>query len=284
MSRFSYVNGCYIYHQDALTHIDDRGYQFADGVYEVIALVKNQLIDALPHLDRLDYSLQELKIVNPIPRTALLHICQEVIRLNRLSDAMIYIQITRGIAPRYHSFPKSNPRPSIVITVRPVNIRKLVMAKANGVAAITIPDGRWARPDIKSLSLLPNILGKQKAEEQGCYEAILYKPDGTVTEACATNVWIVKPDQTLQTHPLSQSILGGITRQRLIQIIKENGLTSKEEAFALTDLKSASEVFLSASISGITPIVKIDGTPVGSGSTGPITQKLMHLYLDYAGA
>ncbi|AIK95495.1 D-amino-acid transaminase [Candidatus Odyssella acanthamoebae] len=282
MSRFAYVNGQYVPQPEASTHIEDRGYQFADGIYEVIALVKGNFIDFQEHLDRLDYSLAELRILSPLSRPALVHICQEIIRLNRLQDAMIYIQVSRGIAPRYHSFPK-DPRPILVVTARHVNQRQLMANKAKGVAAITLLDNRWARPDIKSISLLPNILSKQQAEEQGCYEAILYKPDGTVTEASATNVWIVRKDGVLQTHPLSQSILGGITRQRLIGLVQQNGITVEEKAFSLTELKSAQEVILSASVSGITPVTKVDQTVIGDGQPGAITQKLMKLYLDYTG-
>jgi D-alanine transaminase len=282
MSRFAYVNGRYVSHAEASTHIEDRGYQFADGIYEVIAIVKGNFIDFHQHLDRLDYSLTELRIPSPLPRPALVHICREVLRLNRLQDAMVYIQVSRGIAPRYHSFPK-NPRPILVVTARYVNQRQLMANKAQGVAAITLLDTRWARPDIKSISLLPNILSKQQAEDQGCYEAILYKPDGIVTEASATNVWIVRKDNILQTHPLSSSILGGITRQRLIDLATQNGITVEEKAFSLTELNSAQEIMLSASVSGITPVTKINQTIIGNGQPGPITQKLMQLYLDYTG-
>ncbi|MBW8309088.1 MAG: D-amino-acid transaminase [Candidatus Paracaedibacteraceae bacterium] len=282
MSRFAYANGRYVPHQEASTHIEDRGYQFADGIYEVIAVVKGNFIDFQEHLDRLEYSLTELKIPSPLPRGALIHICQEVIRLNRLQDAMIYIQVSRGIAPRYHSFPK-DPHPILIITARHVNQRQLMANKAHGVATITLLDSRWARPDIKSISLLPNILSKQQAEEQGCYEAILHKADGTVTEASATNVWIVRKDGVLQTHPLSHSILGGITRQRLIKLAQQNGIPVEEKAFAVAELKSAQEVFLSGSVSGITPVIKVDQTIIGDGKTGNITGHLMQLYLDYTG-
>ena len=282
MSRFAYVNGRYLPHQEASTHIEDRGYQFADGIYEVIAVVKGNFIDFQEHLDRLEYSLAELKIPSPVPRRALVHICQEIIRLNRLEDAMIYIQVSRGIAPRYHSFPK-NPQPVLVVTTRHVNQRHLMANKAHGVAAITLLDSRWARPDIKSISLLPNILSKQQAEEQGCYEAILHKADGTVTEASATNVWIVRQGGILQTHPLSHSILGGITRQRLIKLAQQNGIQVEEKAFTVRELKSAQEVLLSASVSGITPVIKVDQTIIGEGKAGSVARTLMQLYLVYTG-
>lgn len=282
MPRFAYVNGRYLPHQEATTHIEDRGYQFADGVYEVMALVKGNLIDLDQHLDRLDYSLAQLRIPAPLSRFALIHICREVIRLNRLRDAMVYIQVSRGIAPRTHCF---NPglRPVVVVTAYHVNQRRLMLSKASGVRVITKPDSRWARPDIKSISLLPNILGKQEAAEKGCYEAVLYQADDTVTECNATNVWIVRADGVLQTHPLAQCILGGITRHRIINIAQANHITVEEKAFSLVELKAAKEVFLSASVSGITPVIQIDETVINSGLPGEISLKLMNLYMDYTG-
>ncbi|WP_010301033.1 D-amino-acid transaminase [Candidatus Odyssella thessalonicensis] len=282
MPRFAYVNGRYLPHQEATTHIEDRGYQFADGVYEVMVLVKGNLIDLDQHLDRLDYSLGQLRIPAPLSRLALIHICREVIRLNRLHDAMVYIQVSRGIAPRLHCF---NPglRPVVVVTAYHVNQRQLMLSKASGVRVITKPDSRWARPDIKSISLLPNILGKQEAAEKGCYEAILYQADGTVTECNATNVWIVRADGALQTHPLAQCILGGITRHRIINLAQANHIAVEEKAFSLVELKAAKEVFLSASVSGITPVIQIDETVINSGLPGEISLKLMNLYMDYTG-
>lgn len=282
MSRFAYVNGRYVSHQQATTHIEDRGYQFADGIYEVIALVKGNLIDFREHLGRLDYSLAELNIPSPMPRQAFAHICQEVIRLNRLHDGMLYIQVSRGIAPRSHNF-AHNIRPVVVITARHVNQRQFMLSKAKGVATITLPDNRWSRPDIKSISLLPNILGKQQAIDTGCYEAIFYQPNGIVTEASATNVWIVRQDGVLQTHPISQHILGGITRQRIITLARQNNIEIAEKPFSLPELKSAKEVILSASVSGITPVIKVDDTIINQGKPGSIASKLMNLYLDYTG-
>lgn len=282
MSRFAYVNGRYVSHQQATTHIEDRGYQFADGIYEVIALVKGNLIDFREHLGRLDYSLAELNIPSPMPRQAFAHICQEVIRLNRLHDGMLYIQVSRGIAPRSHNF-AHNIRPVVVITARHVNQRQFMLSKAKGVVTITLPDNRWSRPDIKSISLLPNILGKQQAIDTGCYEAIFYQPNGIVTEASATNVWIVRQDGVLQTHPISQHILGGITRQRIITLARQNNIEIAEKPFSLPELKSAKEVILSASVSGITPVIKVDDTIINQGKPGSIASKLMNLYLDYTG-
>lgn len=280
MSRIAYVNGAYVPHQSAFTHIEDRGYQFADGVYEVIALAADKLLDLDPHLDRLDYSLRELRINNPVSRPALKHIIQTLLHKNRLHDGMVYLQITRGTAPRYHEFP-ANSHPTLVITCRYVCPVKTGRVRTQGVKLISLPDTRWARPDIKSISLLPNILGKQKAVDNGAYEAILINHHGHVTETNSTNFWVIPEEGVLQTHPASHDILNGITRQRLMKLSTSLGLTIKEESFTLADALKAREAFLSSSVSGIVPVIQIDDHKIGHGTPGAIVPQLIKSYQQF---
>lgn len=279
--RIAYVNGAYAPHAQAAVHIEDRGYQFADGVYEVACLFDGQLIDFEEHLDRLENSLEEIQIPAPLDRFALKHICREVVRLNRLRDGMVYIQITRGVAPRYHAFPV-HADPSIVVTTKYINQCQAMKKAERGLAAITLPDIRWARPDIKSISLLPNVLGKQQAVDAGAYDAILYDSDGFVTESNAANVWIVDANGVLRTPPLTAKILAGVTRRRLILLLKDHGVKVEESPIFLDELRQAKEVILTASVSAIIPIITLDGTPVGNGMTGDMAKLMAKLYIDYS--
>lgn len=280
MTRIAYVNGAYVPHAFATTHIEDRGYQFADGVYEVVALVGGKLIDLNPHLERLEYSLKELQIATPVSRQALIHIIMTTLEKNRLVDGMVYVQITRGVAPRYHGFP-AEVAPVLVVTCRYVNPLKLEQEKKKGVNVISLPDIRWLRPDIKSISLLPNILGKQKALDQGAYEAILINKDGYVTESNAANFWIIPENGILQTFPISQQILNGITRGRLSQLASNKGWKILEEPFTLDQAKQAREAFLSSSVSGIVPVIQIDKQVVGEGTPGLMVTQLIDLYKEF---
>jgi D-alanine transaminase len=276
MSRIAYVNGAYVPHRQGAVSIEDRGYQFSDGVYEVICLFKGKLIDAGPHLDRLDRSLAELSIPNPYSRAALMTIIHETIRRNRLSDGLVYLQMTRGTAPRDHQFPEDT-RPALVVTARYFDFDQAAIKAAEGMKAITYPDIRWARRDIKSVSLLPNILAKQAAVEKGAYEAIMTMPNGLVTEGCSTNFWIV--DQTgLRTHPVCPDILNGITRSRIIEIAKKEGVPLNESPFTVEEARQAREAFTSSSVRAVQPILTLDDHPIGSGLVGPITTKIFQSY------
>ncbi len=224
MSRIAYVNGAYVPQREAAVNVEDRGYQFADGVYEVVHLYRGRLIDADLHLARLERSLREMRITAPMSRAALLHVLGEVARQNRVTEGLLYMQITRGVARRDHVFPTKPIAPAMVVTVRrtapyPRNV------DAWATTAVTHPDQRWARCDIKSVSLLPNVLAKQAAREKGAGEAILVAADGTVTEGSSTNVWIVDQAGVLRTRPLSHAILPGCTRGALLALLAEEGLT-----------------------------------------------------------
>lgn len=286
MSRIAYVDGSYGPHAHASTHIEDRGYQFSDGVYEVICLMDGKLLDAEPHYDRLDYSLSELQISQPCPRQSLRVVVDEIIRRNRLQNGMVYIQVSRGIAPRNHPFPK-DVKPVLVVTARHFDHLKFQAVRSKGVKVISLDDSRWGRPDIKSVSLLPNILGKQKAIEVDAFEAVLVNNQGNVTEANAMNVWIVTQEENskskhLQTHPVGLEILNGITRRRLILLAKESGFTILEKPFTLEEMIQAQEAFLSASVTGIVPIIQVDEHAIASKKVGDVTRQLQQDYISFA--
>lgn len=274
MSRIAYVNGRYLRHGDASVHIEDRGYQFGDGVYEVCEIRAGDLIDEIPHLDRLDRSLAELEMASPMPRTALRLVLRETVRRNRVVHGLVYLQVTRGVARRDHAFPKPGTRPAIVVTAKSINRDRLAGLAEKGVAVITCPDIRWTRVDVKSISLLPNCLAKQAARQRGAFEAWLIDRDGYVTEGASTNAWIVTEDDVLVTRQADQSILNGVTRRALADIAVSQGLTVQERPFTVAEALAAREAFITASTLSAMPVVSIDGAPVGNGSSGPVARLL----------
>lgn len=279
MPRFAYVNGRYLPHGQATVHIEDRGYQFADGVYEVIPVAGGRAIDEGPHLDRLERSLAELRIAMPMRRRALELVCREMRRRNGLYDGLVYIQVTRGVAPRDHAFP-AHARPALVITTKRMDFSRERKFDA-GVSVITLPDQRWARRDIKTVNLLPNCLAKQKAVEAGAYEALQVDNQGYVTEGTATNAWIVTRDGRLVTRHLSSEILHGVTRRTILAIAMEEDVVFEERPFTVAEAVDASEAFVTSATSFVTPVVRVDGRPVGDGKPGPLTRRLLSWYRDY---
>ena len=280
MSRIAYVNGRYLAQRDASVNVEDRGYQFADGVYEVVLLRRGRLVDEVLHLDRLERSLRELRIAAPMGRPALLHVMAEVARRNRVADGVIYMQVTRGVARRDHVFPREGTPPAMVVTIRrvgpyPTDVSRWAMK------AITRPDERWARCDIKSVSLLPNILARQAAREAGANEAILVDRDGMVTEGAATSAWIVDASGTLRTRHLDHGILPGCTRAALARLLHENGIAFEERAFSADELAQAREAFVTSASSFVKPIVTLDGSAVADGQVGPVTQRLFALFASH---
>ena len=279
MSRIAYVNGQYVPHQDAAVHIEDRGYQFADGVYEVFAVHQGRMVGEQGHMDRLAHSLGELRIDWPMSARALGVIIHEVSRRNRVRDGLIYLQITRGVARRDHSFP-DNTESALVVTARrmpPLDKEQL----RKGVGVITIPDIRWQRHDIKSVSLLPNIIGKQQAREAGAYEAWMVNNEGMITEGTASNAWIVTKDGELVTHNASHAILNGITRLSVLEAAVAAGVPFSERAFSVEEAMQAKEAFVTSSTSHVKAVTSIDGHSIGNGHIGELTSRMLDLYVDF---
>src|SRR5882672_1403368 len=239
MSRIAYVNGRYVPHEHAQVSIEDRGYQFADGVYEVCEVRGGHLVDERRHMARLDRSLSELRIARPMSAAALSVVMHETVRRNRVRDGIVYLQITRGVARRDFPFPAAGTPPSVVVTARSSDLARLEQAAAEGIAVITVPDIRWQRVDIKSVALLPNVLAKQAARDQRAKEAWLVDAQGRVTEGGSSNVWIVSRDGILVTHPLGRDILPGITRSVVIDVIKAQGLSFEERIFTVEEAYAA---------------------------------------------
>ena len=282
MSRVAYVNGLYLPHRRAAVHVEDRGYQFADGVYEVIAVKNGRFVDDTPHLERLDRSLRELEIAPPMSRAALRVVMAEMLRRNRIRDGILYIQMTRGVAARDHPFPADSDA-SVVMTARlePPQDPRL---GENGVDVISIPDIRWKRCDIKSVSLLPNILGKQAAHRAGAFEAWQINEEGFVTEGTSTNAWIVDAEGRLCTPPIDEQILGGITRRRILKLAEREGIDFSERHFTLKEAQSAREAFITSGTTLVLPVTTIDDAVIGNGKPGTFTCKLREHYLAFMAA
>lgn len=280
MSRVAYVNGRYLPHADATVHVEDRGYQFADGVYEVVTVFGGRLIDEEAHLARLDRSLHELRITPPMRHGPLRHVMREMVRRNRLRNGLLYIQATRGVAPRSHPFPGPQVRPALVMTARAARFGNEA-ALEDGVRVVTVPDIRWTRRDIKSVSLLPNVLGKQDAVEQGAFEAWMVDADGNVTEGTSSNAWIVTSDNRIVTRQTGNEILTGITRQAILAVAHEMGLVLEERPFSVDEAKAAREAFLSSATSFVMPVTQIDAQVIANGKAGSVTRRLHTQYLKY---
>jgi D-alanine transaminase len=282
MSRIAYVNGVYRPHRDAVVHVEDRGYQFADGVYEVWSVFDGRLADFDAHMTRLHRSLTELRIDVPMSRESLTQVLRETVRRNRVRDGIVYLQVTRGTARRDHPFPAEGTAPSVVVTSRAVDVAKAEATAKKGVAVITQPDIRWGRCDIKTVGLLPNVLAKQAARERGAYEAWMVDEMGLVTEGGSTNAWIVDEHGVLRTRDAQANILRGCTRAALLDLIAETGVAFEERAFTVEEAKRAKEAFFTAAGAWVMPAISIDGARVGDGKPGPLTKILRARYLERA--
>jgi D-alanine transaminase len=274
MSRIAYVNGLYRPHRDACVHIEDRGFQFADGVYEVCEVKDGHLVDERRHMARLLRSLGEVSIGLPMPLAALSVVMHETVRRNRVRNGIVYLQITRGEARRDFAFPAPGTAPSVVVTARSHDPAKSEAAALAGIAVVTMPDRRWARPDIKSVSLLPNVLAKQAARDAGAREAWLVDAKGFVTEGASSNAWIVTAHGEAVTRPADNSILNGITRRVVLDVMAARGLVLAERPFTVEEAKAAREAFITAASQIVQPVVSIDGSPVGDGRPGPLALAL----------
>jgi D-alanine transaminase len=284
MSRIAYVNGRYLPFAQAKVHIEDRGYQFGDGVYEVCEVRGGRLIDERRHLERLKRSLGELRIRMPVSTRALGVIMREVVARNRIGYGIVYLQITRGVARRDHAFPSREVQPSVVVTARTLNqVRNEALAQ-QGIAVVTIPDNRWDRVDIKTIGLLPNVLARQAALERGVRDAWFVDAHGRVTEASSANVWIVTSNGTLITRHADNAILRGITRTVLFDTIRAEGLTVEERAFTLEEAYGAREAFITSASQIVLPVVRVDDRIIGDGKPGPVAIALRRAYHHHAEA
>jgi D-alanine transaminase len=278
MARIAYVNGRYLPINHPAVMIEDRGYQFADGVYEVMKCRDGEPRDLDRHLDRLERSLESLRMAMPASRAALGQIIKETLRRNPMRRSIVYIQVSRGTAPRNHLFPKPGTRPSLVVTVRRAPFPKPAEIE-DGVTVVTRPDIRWERCDIKSVSLLPNVLVKQEANEAGAREAWLYDDDGYVTEGSSANAYIVDAEGRIVTRPRGPEILGGITRELLLEVAAAEGIEVIERPFTVAEAKGAREAFLTSTSSLILPVTKIDDTVIANGKPGSISRRLLARYI-----
>jgi D-alanine transaminase len=279
MSRWAYVNGRFVRHGEAAVHIEDRGYQLADGVYEVWAVMGGRLIDSDGHFERLTRSLSELRIAEPMGRRALELVLREAVRRNRVSYGLVYLQVTRGVARRDHAFPDPAPTPAIVITAKSLDRAAADARAARGVSVITLPENRWGRCDIKTIGLLPNALAKQAAKEQGAAEAWFIDRDGLVTEGASSNAWIVDAEGVLRTRDTTANILRGVTRKAVMGLIDEVNIRLEERAFTPEDVRNAREAFVTGAGALILPVTAIDGAPIGDGRPGPVARRLRALYI-----
>lgn len=282
MSRIAYVNGQYRDMRDASVNIEDRGYQFSDGVYEVCEIRGGMVVDLSRHMTRLQRSLYELRIDMPMPLSALDIVIHEVVRRNRVTYGIVYLQITRGVARRDHAFPLKPVRPAVVITARSLNFRKNQETAARGIGVITTPENRWPRVDIKSVSLLPNVLAKQQARESDAYEAWFVDPTGHVTEGASSNAWIITKDGKVVTRSADNGILAGITRAVLTEVLAALQIKLEERPFTPAEAYEAAEAFVTASSQIVMPVVRIDGRPIGGGKPGAISLRLREEFHRFA--
>lgn len=285
MSRIAYVNGRYVPHRDAAVHIEDRGYQFSDGVYEVCEVRDGRLVDERRHMERLARSLGELRIASPMTPKALSAVLHETVARNRVRNGIVYLQVTRGVARRDHAFPPEGTLPAIVVTARTIARWKGEREAANGVTVVSFPENRWTRPDIKSVSLLGNVLAKQFAKEKGAREAWYVDRDGFVTEGSSSNAWIVTAEGRVMTHGADNGILRGISRTVVLDVMKAHDVSLDERPFTLAQAYAAREAFVTAASQIVLPVIKIDGRPVGDGKPGPIATALrldFHRYAEFS--
>ncbi|MGZ3275924.1 MAG: D-amino-acid transaminase [Caulobacteraceae bacterium] len=279
MSRLAYLNGRFVRQAEAGVSIEDRGFQLGDGIYEVWAVIDGKLADAEGHFARLERSLGELRIPMPMSRSALTIALRETVRRNRVRHGIVYLQVTRGVARRDHGFPNPQVNPTVVITARSTDAAAAEARAQKGVGVITTPENRWGRCDIKTVNLLPNVLAKQAAREQGAFEAWFVDDQGLVTEGASSNAWIVDQEGVLRTRDIGANILRGVTRLSLLDVAREAGYRVEERPFTVEEAKAAREAFLTGAGALVMPIVAIDGQPVANGHPGEVARTLRAAYI-----
>lgn len=282
MTRWAYVDGAYRPLSAAAVSIQDRGFQFADSIYEVWAVRDGRLFDAEGHFARLWRSLNELRIPAPMSEASLKAVIREIMRRNRVHDGIVYLQVSRGVAPRDHGFPAPGTKPTIVLTAKNLDQVALAARAEKGIKVITLPEARWARCDIKSTNLLPNVLARQAARDAGAFEAWFVDRDGFVTEGTSSNAWIVDGAGRLRTRALSNDILHGVTRAVLLETARTAGLEVVEAPFTVAHALAAREAFITAASNPAVPVIAVDDTPIGDGTAGEVTRALRAAYLGAA--
>ena len=278
MSRFVFVNGEYLPYEESKVHIEDRGYQFADGVYEVFAVIENKLADYDAHMSRLLRSLSELKMKLPYSRKSIFFHISNIVKQNLISNGLVYLQISRGVASRDFKFP-NNTKSSLVIIAKNTSLDQYTESFNKGISVSTTRDLRWKRVDIKSLNLLAPVLAKQSAYEKNCQESWLIDDDNFITEGSSSNAWIYQ-DGTLITRPVSNSILNGITRSTLIRGLKNRKIKYKEAKFNLEDVKKSSEAFITSATQHVMPVVRVNNIKIGKGVPGPRALDFRAAYME----
>jgi D-alanine transaminase len=278
MARVVYVNGRYLRYAEAGVHVEDRGFQFADAIYEVCEVDSGRLIDETRHMERLERSLGELRIPMPMSRRALGQVLRETIRRNRVTTGLVYLQVTRGAAPRDFPFPPGEITPTVVCLARRVDAAKREARAATGIAVKTMPDIRWGRCDIKTVMLLPAVLAKEAAAKDGAHEAWLVDSDGFVTEGASSNAWIVESSGTLITRPTGNAILPGVTRRTLLDLLSREKIPLVERAFSVEEAMGAREAFITSASGTVMPVVAIDNVIIGSGYPGALTLRLRSIF------
>ena len=279
MSRVAYVNREYTEYKKSYIHIEDRGYQFADGVYEVFAIIDSKIVDYDGHIKRLYRSLNELSISSPIQKKSYKFHINEIIKRNIIKDGLVYLQVTRGVASRDFKFPK-NSKSSIVIIGKNTPSNYYHNNFNKGIKVKTTKDLRWKRVDIKSLNLLPPVLAKQYAADNDCEEAWLLDDDGYITEGSSSNAWIVK-NKTVITRPVSSSILNGITRSTLINSLSKAGYKFTERRFNINDIKNANEAFITSATQFVMPVIAVDNIKISNGQVGEFAKIFKEIYFKY---
>lgn len=284
MTRVVYVNGRYRPYAEAAVHVEDRGFQLGDAVYEVCQVRQGHIIDEARHLARLWRSLGELSIPTPMGDRALGHVIRETIRRNRVRNGMVYVQVSRGVARRDFAFPANDTPPTLVCFARSIPLARQQAQAETGIKVITQPDLRWRRCDIKTVMLLPACLARQAASEAGAKEAWLIDAEGYVTEGAASNAWIVEADGVLVTRQIDRAILAGVTRATLLDAIARAGLQVAERRFTPQEACRAAEAFVTAATNTVMPVVAIDGTAIGDGRPGPVVRQLRKIFQEVAAA
>jgi D-alanine transaminase len=274
MTRVVYVNGRYVPYGQAGVHVEDRGFQFADAIYEVCEVEGGRLVDETRHLERLERSLGELRIPMPMSRRALGYILHEIVRRNRVRTGLVYLQVTRGSAPRDFPFPASGIAPTVVCLARRVDGAKREVRAEKGIGVKSMPDIRWGRCDIKTVMLLPAVLAKEAAAADGAQEAWLVDSDGFITEGASSNAWIVDQSGTVITRPTGNAILPGVTRRSLFDLLVREKIPLSERPFRLEEALSAREAFITSASGTVMPVVSINGKTIGNGHPGDLTRRL----------